>query len=301
MIVLLLTTKNEGDLLRLNLEHHLNGGVDRIAVADNLSNDSTQDVVREFGDAVVSRRFDDFHARQSVRRAMLAELHGDRGVVDWAIIADTDEFFWAEEALPDRLGRARRTAVAVRFDAKLYLPTALDPTEGSVVNSRRYRTSGGDSPLHSSYVAGKTAYRPEWLIGRGPDHSCARHEHLCQDAAPEEVEEGDLRVHHYMIQSEDQFVEKVVRLIEWAKPPSGTVAGIRWRLTPKRRRALPRWSDRFKKEWWAVYQQAGRDGLRTYYRSTYVIPADKVAESLAAGQLVLDDGLARWREARGLR
>ena len=41
MIVLLLVTQNEADLLRWNIRHHLEWGVDHVAVADNNSTDAT--------------------------------------------------------------------------------------------------------------------------------------------------------------------------------------------------------------------------------------------------------------------
>jgi hypothetical protein len=297
MIALLLVTKNEGPLLRLHLEHHLEAGVDVVAVADNMSSDDTPDIVREFGDAVVTTRFERFHERQAVRLAMLADLARARPV-DWAIIADTDEFFWAPEPLPERLARAGDDAVAVNFDAKLYLPTALDPPDGTIIDQRIYRTSGPASPLHSSYKLGKTAYRAEWLLGLEPDHNCWGHEHLCERAPKAAVEPGEARAHHYMIQDEDQFVEKVVRLIEWVPPPSGLIARWRWQRTPKQQRQLQPRASAWKKEWWGVYQQGGRDAVREYYRTTYRLSEQAVAEHLAAGNLVLDDGLAQWRRAR---
>src|SRR4051812_13454597 len=93
MIVLLLVTQNEAELLRWNLHHHLAWGVDHVAVADNNSTDDTPDIVRELGDAASYQRFDDFHDRQLVRTAMLDAIR-ERHPVEWAGVADTDEFFW---------------------------------------------------------------------------------------------------------------------------------------------------------------------------------------------------------------
>ena len=130
MIVLLLVTQNEAELLAWNIRHHLEWGVDHVAVADNRSEDATRDVVREFGDAVSYRRFEDFHARQTVRREMMLAVQ-ERHHVEWAGIADTDEFFWAPGAtMRDLLADTRPDVVAVNFDAKLFLPTELDGAEG---------------------------------------------------------------------------------------------------------------------------------------------------------------------------
>jgi hypothetical protein len=299
VIVLLLVTKNEGSLLRTNLQHHLDWGFDRIAVADNESTDETRDVVHEFGDAVVTRTFDNFHDRQTLRHSMLHAIDDGRHRVQWAAIADTDEFFWSPEPLLTRLGRAALDTVAINFEAKLFLPTGRDPDDGTVVERRTYRTSGGASPLHTSYTAGKSLYRAEWLLSLPIDHWCKRHEHLCTDAPSGRVEAGEAIVHHYMIQDEDHFVEKVVRLIEWAKPPEGLRASMQWRMTPKRKRPLPHWTEPWKKVWWDVYQREGIDGVRRYYRDVYVIPADAVEAHVATGALVHDDGLARAGSVTG--
>lgn len=298
MIVLLLVTKNEATLLRENLAHHLEWGFDRIAVADNESTDATRDVVAEFGDAVVSIRFGDFHQRQTFRHRMLHEIDQESGRVEWAAIADTDEFFWSPEPLRSHLDAARAETIAVNFESKLFLPTGADIDHGTVVDRRVYRTSGGNSPLHTSYTAGKSLYRGGWLRSLPVDHWCKRHEHLCTDLQPAQVESGAAIVHHYMIQDEDQFVEKVVRLIEWAKPPAGLRAALKWRATPKAKRPLPHWTEPWKKVWWDVYQREGVAGVRAYYRDVYVIPAGAVEGHLASGALVHDDGLARARSAR---
>ena len=296
MIVDLLVTKNEADLLALNLEHHLEWGIDRIAVADNESTDGTRSVANAFGDAVRYRSFPDFHTRQTQRHAMLHELIDETGgAVEWAAISDTDEFFWSPTPLRELLAGVPDDIVAVNFDAKLFLPTGLDATSGSVVERRTYRTSGGESRLHTSYTAGKTFYRAAWLASLPVDHWCKNHEHLCVDVPHPRFRPDDALVHHYMIQDEEQFVEKVVRLIEWAKTPAGFRKALRWRLTPKNKRELPPWSEPWKKVWWDVYRRDGVDGVRAYYRDVYVVPAEQVPSDVATGDLVLDDGLANYR------
>jgi hypothetical protein len=294
MIIALIVTKNEADLLRLNLQHHLEWGIDAIAVADNKSTDATPDVVREFGDAVRTRVFPDFHTRQTERHKMLHELIDGGAAVDWAAISDTDEFFWSPVPLRELLDAVPSEVVAVNFDAKLFLPTGLDAHADNVVASRTFRTSGGESPLHTSYTAGKTFYRASWLSSIPVDHWCKNHEHLCVDVPHARYRAESPLVHHYMIQDEDQFVEKVVRLIEWAKTPAGFRKALRWNMTPKRQRPLPPWSEPWKKVWWDVYRSAGVDGVRAYYRDVYVVPATDVPRHVESGDLVVDEGLANY-------
>jgi len=153
MIVLLLTTQNESDVLRLNLEHHLAWGVDHVGVCDNESTDATQDVVRAFGERVTSTVFHDFADRQRHRMEVLERIKARHtGRVQWVGVSDTDEFFWAPDArMPDLLADVPQDVVAVTFHQKLFIPTALDLAEGPVHQRQRHRTGSYDSPLHKSY------------------------------------------------------------------------------------------------------------------------------------------------------
>jgi hypothetical protein len=289
MIVLLLVTQNESDLLRWNIRHHLAWGIDHVAVGDNNSTDATPDVVREFGDAVSYQRFDSFHDRQLVRTAMLDALRS-RGPVEWAGVADTDEFFWAPDTdMKGLLAGAPDDIVAVNFDMKLYLPTGLDHPDLPAFMSREHRSAASDSPLHTSYSVGKTFYRSSWLVNVTDEHSAPDIPHAVFN-----LPYAGNAVHHYMVQDEDQFVQKVTRLIEWAQPPSGQLARRRWRAQPPRERDLPTWTARFKKDWWAVYQEGGEDAVRDYYRNVYTLSAARVQQEQAAGALVTDPAFASW-------
>ncbi len=292
MIVLLLVTQNEGELLRWNIRHHLEWGVDHVGVADNDSTDETADIVREFADAVSHRRFSDFHERQAVRTTMLDELRTQHPV-SWVGVADTDEFYWADgvAGVGDLLVDTPDDIVGVNFDMKLYLPTDLDVAGEPVFTSRTHRTGSSASPLHTSYRVGKSFYRADWLTTITDEHWCAEvpHPHFRHD---------EPAVHHYMVQDEDQFVQKVTRLISWAPPPEGLIARARWKRTPEIGRALPGWSAPFKKEWWSVYQQGGEAAVREYYRTVYTITGERRRAALADGSLVEDAGFAEWSRRR---
>lgn len=286
--MLLLVTQNEAELLRSNIRHHLEWGIDHVGVADNDSTDATADVAREFGAAVSYRRFPDFHDRQIVRTAMLDDLR-NRQSVTWVGVADTDEFYWVDGAVgvADLLTDTPDDVVGVNFGMKLYLPTDLDVPDDPVVMSRVHRSGSSESPLHTSYRAGKSFYRADWL-------TTITDEHWCPEVPHPQFRHDEPAVHHYMVQDEDQFVQKVTRLISWAPPPDGRIAAARWRRTPEIERPLPAWSAPFKKEWWDVYQDGGEAAVREYYRSVYTLGGNRRLEALADGSLVVDGGFAAW-------
>jgi hypothetical protein len=291
VIVLLLVTQNEADLLRWNIRHHLEWGIDHVGVADNASEDGTPDVAREFGDSVSYKRFPDFHERQTVRTAMLDELRS-RHPVSWFGVADTDEFYWAPGAagMGDLLADTPIDVVGVNFDMKLFVPTERDRPDVPVFMSRTHRTGSPESPMHTSYRAGKSFYRSDRL-------PVITDEHWCEEVPHPQHRHDVQAVHHYMVQDEDQFVQKVTRLISWAAPPDGLLARRRWNRTPERERPLPTWSAPFKKEWWGVYQAGGEEAVREYYRTVYTVGGARLEAALADGTLVDDPGFADWSTA----
>lgn len=298
MIALLLVTQNEAEVLAWNLRHHLDWGIDHIAVGDNRSDDATRDVVREFGDAVSYQLFPSFHQRQTVRHEMLVALH-ERFPIEWAGIADTDEFWWLpDRSMAEALAETPPEIVAVNFDAKLFVPTQLDGPEGAVFMRRRYRTATYDTPLHTSYREGKTWYRSSFIESQPADHFCNAHEHSCRLIPHDRYRYALPAVHHYMIQDEDQFVKKVARLIEWVEPPTDELERAVWDATPAREKDLPDSMAAFKREWWGVYKRGGEAAVRDYYRNVYTLPADRVREAVAAGELAEDDAFLEWTTAR---
>ena len=286
MIVLLLTSQNEAAALRLNLEHHLNYGIDKIAVADNASTDETQDVIAEFGPDVSCTIFDDFHQRQLVRMAMLNDIRA-RHAVEWVGVCDTDEFFFAHGDMPrDVLREVPPNIVAANFIGQLFLPTALDAAHGSFLTQRRYRTTLQTSRLHTSYKEGKTFYRSDWL-------TAIDHEHLCL-TVPHDIHRHPVGAfHHYMVRDEDQFVNKVSRLIAWSKEPPPAKKLLRRAAAPQ----LPKWSSWFKKEWWQTYVDGGEAAVRDYYRTRYTLSEHDVARHTEAGELTFDESLAKHWES----
>lgn len=92
--------RDEADIIRPMIEHHLEQGVDIIIVTDNGSTDGTAEILQEFADrGLLELRHDPTHRKQqaSVVTAMArdaASVHG----ADWVINADADEFWVAKDA-----------------------------------------------------------------------------------------------------------------------------------------------------------------------------------------------------------
>jgi hypothetical protein len=91
-----LLVRDEEDILRENLIFHLSQGVDFIIATDNLSVDSTRDILMEFKDQgclhYIFEEDDVYDQRGWVTRmARMAAVEFD---ADWVINNDADEFWW---------------------------------------------------------------------------------------------------------------------------------------------------------------------------------------------------------------
>jgi hypothetical protein len=290
--LLFVVTRNEAAMLRLNLAHHLAWGFDRVLVADNESTDATADVLRAFGDAVATTTVADPNRRHVAMRELLAQHEARHGPAAWVAVSDTDELWWgAGVDLRAHLARVPPSIAALNLEQKLFLPTALDAPDGPLPARRTWRTARHDTPLHTSYVRGKSFYRADWLRGRTLDDN-----HRTSAIAPERWGTfGDLFVHHYMIEDEDAFVAKVRSRLRWNPSLRPSLDEKR----PLRDDEAARYRFRgFKRAWWDLYATRGEAGLRDYYRTQYVVSRDALARHLAAGEIVEDRAFADYARAR---
>ena len=95
---------------------------------------------------------------------LVHRIEARHGQAQWVAVSDTDEFWWdAGGTLRDLVSRVPANAIGLYSDQKLFLPTAIDPSEGPPYVRRTWRTTGPSSPLHTSYRSGKSIYRASWV------------------------------------------------------------------------------------------------------------------------------------------
>ncbi len=292
MNLLFIVTRNEASLLRLNLAHHLAWGFDHALVADNESTDGTREVLDGFGDAVTRASVASPNDRFAALVALLARAEERHGPARWVAVSDTDEFWWGPGVdLNSTLRSIPGNILGVNAQQKLFLPTVADPRDGPIMCRRLHRTTRNDIPLHTSYVRGKSIYRAEWIR-----RALLSHAHRSPAIPPAAwLDLGAHFVHHYMIESEDAFVEKVRSFLGWEP----------WlqSLLDERRAMRDDEAEHFrfrgfKREWWDLYATRGEEGLRDYYRSFYVLSEPMLREHLASGDLVLDRSFADYLHSR---
>jgi hypothetical protein len=285
VLAVFIVTRNEAELLALNLAHHLQWGFDHVLIADNESTDATADVLRSFGDAVTSMRVarpnDRFVALSQLAHRIEDRLDGD----SWIAFSDTDEFWWMpRRPLRALLDEVPAQVAVLNSPAKLFVPTGDDARVGPVYERLVHCATAPAAPPYAGYTGGKSLYRANWVLShRVTDPHC------CPYVPPARRRQSSKAlVHHYMIDGEDDFVRTVTSLDRWGLPLGPT---------PRPRSGEDRLGET-KKAWWRLYVEAGEAGLRAYYRSTYVVPATALPERLAGGHLVRDDAFAAYCRAR---
>ena len=113
-IVGLMLVRNEADILRINLSHHLAAGVDEFLIVDNGSSDGSQLILEELAkDGRVHCRRDDGDYRQAEITTELAREAFAKGA-DWVIPIDADEFWYAPRGnLRSVLERSQASGIEV--------------------------------------------------------------------------------------------------------------------------------------------------------------------------------------------
>jgi Glycosyl transferase family 2/Methyltransferase domain len=91
----LMIVRNEADIVRVNVLHHLAVGVDRFLIVDNGSEDGTDQILHDLsrGGRVAFTRFSGPYRQAEITTQLALEAY--RRGADWVIPIDADEFWYA--------------------------------------------------------------------------------------------------------------------------------------------------------------------------------------------------------------
>lgn len=98
-LVMTLQVRNEEDILKENIDYHLNQGVDFIIATDNRSTDATKDILKSYEKAgVLLYQYEprDTHD-QGTWVTQMARMASQQFAADWIINNDADEFWWPSQ------------------------------------------------------------------------------------------------------------------------------------------------------------------------------------------------------------
>ncbi|HEU0146997.1 MAG TPA: glycosyltransferase family 2 protein [Bradyrhizobium sp.] len=273
-----LLVRDEEDILASNLDFHLRQGVDFFIVTDNLSVDSTPDILQDYVRAGVAQYLyegaDDFSQHRWVTR--MARMAAVDYAADWVINSDADELWLAadgsqtvKDAL-DLIPLETRALSAQRFNfAPLRWERHANPIEQMVLRDR------GSKGFMGEPLPAKIAHRAfaDITIEQG-NHEVTRDGNRLPWA------EGALRIFHYPLRFYQQFENKIAK--------GGAAYARNTELPSSCGHA-----------WRALYGLWQTGELPSYFRRQ-VPSSEELQEQLQNGTLVIDQSAADVLNNSGL-
>lgn len=188
--------KNENEMLPYVLDHLLDQGVDKLLVADNLSDDGTRELLHELARNRPLHVLDDSLVAyyQAEKMTLLAHMATAQGA-SWIVPFDADELWTAPGSTLAQKLRSTQAAV-VQADIYEYIPDQTDPSSTEVPDPfRRIRWRTATPTEHK-----KVAFRahPFARVHQG-NHAVDR----------PGVMGGGLEVLHFPYRSIEQFIAKM--------------------------------------------------------------------------------------------
>jgi len=220
MLVQIIFTRNEGDLLEESIRFHLKSGVDFFLVTDNGSTDKTPDVLKKFEAIGVLKSFLDRRAKPQ-KECMEAMTKFALNYLNphWMILSDTDEFWYSKMGLKNILNSIPKEFNVLKVLRYQHFPTAKDDlNELSTHKKILFRETGqhlgidtgvGDST--NNFARKKIALRS---ISKNSDIDILPGNHTIHFIGRRvlEVQPDDIVIHEFPFRSYEQFASKVERI-----------------------------------------------------------------------------------------
>ena len=236
-----LLVRDEEDIVRENLDYHLDQGVDQVIVTDNGSEDGTVEILREYEARGVAKLIfeptDDYSQWRWVTR--MARMAATEEGADWVINCDADEFWWPRsgtlKSTLDGLGDGVGTVVAHRTN---FVPR---PEDGRPFWERMtLRERESLNPL-GKRLPPKIAHRAHAEV------TVLQGNHKIEDVdLGERLDDDSIEILHFPMRTYAQFENKIVK------------GGRAY----KRNKELPKSRGRTWRELYATWETGG---LRDHY------------------------------------
>jgi hypothetical protein len=160
-LVMTVLARDEADVIRSQLDFHLNAGVDFVIATDNRSQDGTTSVLESYareGHLHLIRE-DGEYLRQAEWVTRMARLAATDYGADWVISSDADEFWWPRgESLKDVLASIPARYGIVRALLRHFVPRP-DDGSSSVAERMTVRLSAS-SPINDP----RSLFRPNLKV-----------------------------------------------------------------------------------------------------------------------------------------
>lgn len=265
-----LLVRDAENLLRENLEFHIQQGVDFFIITDNLSVDGTGRIIEEYVAAGLAERIwepeDTFSQGRWVTRMArrAATAHG----ADWVINSDDDEFWSASSgSLNGLLSSLRRECSAVEVVRHNHPPIAA-PASEHFLSSMVYREHQSLNVLGNPLLP-KVIHRAFADIEVDQGNHSVRRSGVTLAAHPTNA----IAISHFPIRDFPSFERKIMHggAAYERNTELGSEEGATWR--------------------W-LYALRRQGGLKAWYDRQLLQP-DQISEGLAGNTLIRDESVLR--------
>jgi glycosyltransferase involved in cell wall biosynthesis len=245
-------TRNESDLLRLNIVHHLQTSCDRIMVVDNDSTDKTRTILKRLAaklpvDWTTQSGLLD---QGEVVTSMVHEAHALGA--DWVIPLDTDEFWHSGRKLHEILAEDTESGalVAERIEF-IQSREQMTSTPQGVLNAtmRVAETQRGVETIDDFLAARRSMFelhpQPKVLVRATPDVVVTTGAHTTENASGPRAAANGIAVFHVPLRSKEAVFERAERGKPFATKDSDPYAFAQaqyWRSMQSEDRLAEAWA-----------------------------------------------------------
>jgi Glycosyl transferase family 2 len=274
-LVMTLLCRDDAEIIDANIRFHLEQGIDYVIAMNNLSDDESASVLKDYERsgvlALIDQREDNFDQDRWVTQ--MARMAASAIRADWVINNDADEFWWPSRGnLKDVLTALSETVEMVLVPRNNFLPAEIETR--SFHERMRIRDARSCNALGEP-LPGKVCHRGYADI----DVSFGNHGAQRAGAALHAIDGAhEIDILHFPLRSYAQFERKIML---------GAAAINRNARLDRGIGSTWRWL-------WEEHKQ-GR--LREYYQKQILDPA-AVSEGLRSGTLVQDDRLYQFFRSR---
>ena len=269
-----LLVRDEADIVAENISFHLAQGVDFIIATDNLSEDGTTDILREFerrGVLHYIRQTDDDYAQHRWVTHMARLAHTVYGA-DWVINNDADEFWYPESGdLMQVLAAVPADCDALTARRVNFAPRAMPPGArfADVMVWRDYESHNA----LGQKLPDKVCHRGFGDVVVAPGNHAAVRNGRVLVAHPVPI-----TILHFPMRTYQQFANKIIK--------GGAALERNRELGPA-----------IVATWRHLYQVYRAGGLPAYWQQSLLSDA-MLEEQIRRGRLVHDDRLSRFLAER---
>lgn len=202
-LVMTLLVRDEIDIITQNIEYHRNIGVDHFIVTDNMSQDGTTEVLREYEKRGILTYIEETSLNYEQRKwvTRMARMAKSEFNADWVINADADEFFVTKSCpLKDVLEKIKDSNF-IQVPMYNFQTVEMNPTDNPIQKMFYKETLLQPLP--------KTIHRGDELINVTMGNHFAKSENL----SPKFINSNNIEIFHFPIRSYKQYELKIRNVV----------------------------------------------------------------------------------------